>query len=144
VSGTDTGRPLRAASGWRLPVLIAAGAAYALAAAATTPFTWPADVMTGAPVVALGALAVAGWPLHPRPQPLAGGPRTAVPWLVLLAAVVAWELANYLAAGARSSHPTLSSMSDALDAHYASKALVFFGWLCLGALVVCDGTRRES
>jgi hypothetical protein len=144
VSGTDTGQPVRAAPGWRLVALIAVGAAYSLAAAATTPFTWPADVLTGVPIVAFGALAVARWPLRPRPRPLAGGPRTTVPWLVLLAAVVAWELANYLAAGARSEHPTLSSMADAVDAHFLSKALVFFGWLCLGALLLRLGSFGES
>jgi hypothetical protein len=96
-------------------------------------------VLTGLPIVAMGVLVVLRWPWHPRPRSLEGGPRSVAPWLVLLAAVVAWELANYLAGGTRSAHPTLSSMADALDARYLLKALLFFGWLCLGGLVVRSG-----
>lgn len=99
--------------------------------------------MTGLPIAAMGVLVVLRWPLRARPLSLVGGPRAAAPWLVLLAAVVAWELTNYLAAGTRSAHPTLSSMADAVDAHYLSKALMFFGWLCLSALVVRSGAMVD-
>jgi hypothetical protein len=118
-------------------------AAYALGAAATRPFTWPADVMTGVPIVLMAVLAVARWSAHPRPRPVPVGTHPYLPWLALVAVAVAWELANYLAQGPRGSHPTVSSMADALDHHYVSKALVFFGWLCLGASVLCLGTRTD-
>ena len=54
--------------------------------------------------------------------------------------IVAWELVQYVARGSRGAHPTLSSMADAVDRTYVLKAVVFFGWLCLGALIVRKGT----
>ncbi len=59
--------------GWRTAVLLAAGAAYALGAATTTPFTRPADILTALPIVALAVLVVARWPLRPRPSETAAG-----------------------------------------------------------------------
>ena len=43
---------------WRGPVLLALGAAYALIAAATAPFTWPANILTAVPIVAMVVAAV--------------------------------------------------------------------------------------
>jgi hypothetical protein len=128
----------------RTGAVVGVAAAYALGAAATRPFTWPADVMTAVPIVLMAVLAVARWPAHPRPRPVADGTHPYLPWLALVAVVVAWELATYLAHGPRGSHPTLSSMADALDHHYPLKALVFFGWLCLGASVLRLGTKAGS
>jgi hypothetical protein len=122
---------------------LAAAAAYALGAATTTPFTWAADVVTAVPIVALAVLAVARWPAHPEPLALPEPQRARHPnrpWVVLSAGVVAWELAEYLARGSRAAHPTLSSMLDALDRNYAGTAVLFFCWLCLGALIVRRGT----
>jgi hypothetical protein len=120
---------------------VVGAAAYALGAAATTPFTWPADLMTALPIGLLAVLAVVRWPRRPHPRPVPAGTHPYLPWLALTAVVVAWELASYLAHGPRSSHPTLSSITDALDDHYLLKALLFFGWLCLGAWVLRLGTR---
>jgi len=136
--------------GWREPALLAAGAAYALGAATTSAFSWPADAVTAIPIVALVVLAVVRWPRRPQPQPqpqllegevVARGGHPYRAWVVLLAAAVAWELAEYLARGSRGAHPTLSSMADALDRYYPLKALVFFGWLCLGACIVRRGAQ---
>lgn len=134
--------------GWREPALLAAGAAYALGAATTSAFSWPADAVTAIPIVALVVLAVVRWPRRPQPQPqplegevVARGGHPYRAWVVLLAAAVTWELAEYLARGSRDAHPTLSSMADALDRHYLLKALVFFGWLCLGACIVRRGSQ---
>jgi hypothetical protein len=139
---------------WREPALVAAGAAYALGAATTSAFTWAADVVTAIPIVTLAVVVVVRWPWRPQPmrpmQPTspeaasearAGRPYRA--WVLLLAAAVAWELAEYLARGSRGAHPTLSSIADALDRSYALKALVFFGWLCLGACIVRRGARTR-
>jgi hypothetical protein len=126
---------------WRAAAL-AAAAAYALCAAATTPFTWAADAVTAAPMVALVVLAVARWPAHPEPLPLPEAQQARHPyrpWVVLCAVVVAWELAEYLARGSRGAHPTLSSMLDALDRQYVGEAALFFCWLWLGALIVERG-----
>jgi hypothetical protein len=138
--------------GWREPALLAAGAAYALGAATTSAFSWPADAVTAIPIVALVVLAVVRWPRRPQPQPqpqpqllegevVARGGHPYRAWVVLLAVAVAWELAEYLARGSRGAHPTLSSMADALDRYYPLKALVFFGWLCLGACIVRRGAQ---
>jgi hypothetical protein len=71
----------------------------------------------------------------------ARGPHPYRPWGAVLAVVVVWELAEYAARGSRSAHPTLSSMADAVDRQYLLKAVVFFGWLSLGALIVRKGTQ---
>jgi hypothetical protein len=125
---------------------VLAAAAYALAAATTTPFTWAADVMTAIPIAAMVSLAVARWPARPQAMPperrgRAGHPYR--PWVVLAAAAVAWELTEYLSRGSRGQHPTLSSMADAVDRHYALKAVLFFGWLWLGAVIVRAGARAR-
>lgn len=137
------------------PVLFVAGsvvaAGYAVAAASTTPFTWAADVMTAVPIVAVAVGAVVRWPARPdRSAPLAGDgragpdPHPYVGWVVLLAVVVGWELAEYLWRGSRAAHPTLSSMADAFDAHPVAKAVAFFAWLWLGAAIVRAGAPARS
>jgi hypothetical protein len=63
-----------------------------------------------------------------------------VAWAALAAAVVAWELVEYLAPGSRGAHPTLSSMADAVDRHFGLKAAVFFAWMWLCVLVVREGS----
>jgi hypothetical protein len=133
--------------GWRTAVLPACGAAFALAAAATRPFTGPADLLTALPIALLALLVVVSWPLRPRPRPASSGPGKRHPyraWVALLGAAVAWELVEYLARGSRGQHPTLSSMADALDRHYLLKALVFFGWLWLGLCIVRRGSRGRG
>ena len=128
-------------------MLLAAGVAYALVAATTTSFTDSADVVTALPIVGLAVLTVARWPWHPRPleaAPPARGPHPYRAWVALFAAIVVWELAQYVARGSRGAHPTLSSMADALDRHYLLKAVVFFGWLCLGAFIVRQGTPTRA
>ena len=107
--------------GRREPALLVAAVAYAVGAASTTAFTWPADVVTAIPIVVLAVLVVVRWPRRPQPQPqpleARVGHRAAHPlraWVVLLVAIVAWELAEYVARGSRGAHPTLSSMTDAL------------------------------
>ena len=132
--------------GWRTPVVAGACAAYALVAAATSAFTWPADALTALPIAALAVLVVARWPWRPRPRPassVTGGPHPYRAWAVLLVVAVAWEVSQYLAPGSRGRHPTLSSMADALDHRYLAKALVFFGWLCLGLSIVHRGGRSR-
>jgi hypothetical protein len=121
---------------------LVAAAVYALCAATTTPFTWAADAVTAVPIVALVVLAVARWPAHPEPLTLPEAERGRHPyrpWVVLLAGVVAWELVEYLARGSRAAHPTLSSMVNAVDRRYVGTAVLFFAWLCLGALIVQRG-----
>ncbi len=129
--------------GARRALLVALGAAYAAIAAATSPFTWPADVLTALPIVALAVMAVARWPRHPRPV-IPAGAHPLRPWVVLLVAGVLWELVEYAVRGERRLHPTLSSMADNLDRHWLLKAVVFFGWLCLGACIMVVGRARRG
>ncbi len=35
-------------------------------------------------------------------------------------------------------------MADAVDRYYVLKALVFFGWLCLGAWIIETGTQPPA
>jgi len=132
-------RPLLATS------VVALTVAYALGAAATTPFSVAADVVTAIPIVLLAVAAVVCWPLHPQPgpptDPGAAGTRghPFLPWVALTAVFVAWELVEYLAPGSRGAHPTLSSMADAVDRIFVLKALVFFGWIWLCVLIVRSG-----
>jgi hypothetical protein len=115
-------------------------AAYALGAATTRAFTQPANLLTALPIVALAVLVVIRWPLRPRRAAASSDVAHAYrAWVVLFAAVVAWELATYAARGSRADHPTLSSMADAVDRSYPLKALMFFLWLYLGAAIVRRG-----
>jgi hypothetical protein len=125
-------------------------AAYALGAAATTPFSWAADVVTAIPIVVVAILAVVRWPAHPdrsaglleEDRPRARHPYLG--WVVLLAVVVGWELVEYLWRGSRGAHPTLSSMADAFDAHYLLEAVAFLAWLWLGVAILRAGTPAAT
>jgi hypothetical protein len=116
--------------------LLALGAAYSLVAAATTPFTWQADLMTALPIAALAAGAVVCWPAHPTKAADPSHAHPYRPWLIAVAAVVAWELLSELLPGSRGNHPTLSSMLNAVDRDYGLKFLMFFGWLSLAWAVI--------
>jgi hypothetical protein len=122
-----------------------AGVAYALVAASTTAFTRSANIVTALPILALAVMVVVRWPLRPRPLRVdvdrEGHPWRA--WVILFAALVAWEVAEYAARGSRADHPTLSSMTDAVDRYFVLKAIVFFLWLALGAAIVRLGGRRR-
>jgi hypothetical protein len=72
------------------------------------------------------------WQRMPAGPPAAG---SAVPWVVVLAALVAWELIA-LFAGTRSAHPTVSSIYDILAQWRAAKAAVLLAWLALGWYLV--------
>jgi hypothetical protein len=108
-------------------------AAYAALLAATDPFTPAADVATAVPLAVGVVLAIRAV--------RRGAPRehfdwrAAAPWLGLLTAVVVWELVMY-ASGARSAHPTLSSIEDVVTRARVLKAGVAFCWLVVGWALV--------
>jgi hypothetical protein len=114
-----------------------------LGAAATTPFTLAANVMTAIPIVLLGAMVIALWPLRPVPIGVPGR-HPFCAWSVVGVAIVLWEVVVYTARGGRATHPTLSSMVDAVDRFYLLKAILFFAWLVVCALVVRAGTAIEA
>jgi len=134
----------------RSAVLLAGGVGYSLVAASTTPFTLPADVLTGLAIVAMAVLVGVRWPLRPRrARPISASfssssSTTGHPyllWVLLLVIFVAWELFNYLVHGTRANHPTFSSITDAIDRFYLLKALLFLGWLAAALVIVGRGSR---
>jgi hypothetical protein len=133
----------------RSAVLLAGGVGYSLVAASTTPFTLPADVLTGLAIVAMAVLVGVRWPLRPRraraiSASSSSSSTTSRPyllWVLLLVIFVAWELFNYLAHGTRANHPTFSSITDAIDRFYLLKALLFLGWLAAALVIVRRGSR---
>lgn len=137
----------------RSAVLLAGGVGYSLVAASTTPFTLPADVLTGLAIVAMAVLVGVRWPLRPRrARPISASSSTTsssssttghpyLLWVLLLVIFVAWELFNYLAHGTRANHPTFSSITDAIDRFYLLKALLFLGWLAAALVIVRRGSR---
>ena len=118
--------------------LLVGAAAYAGVVAATRPFTLAADLAAALPL-AVGA----GWTVVTLVRRRAGtavaGPvlrwRAALPWVALLAALVAFELYCFFG-GPRPTHPTLSSFTDDLDRWRAAKAALALGWLALGRELV--------
>jgi len=134
----------------RSAVLLAGGVGYSLVAASTTPFTLPADVLTGLAIVAMAVLVCVRWPLRPRrARPISASfsstssttSRPYLLWVLLLVIFVAWELFNYLVHGTRANHPTFSSITDAIDRFYLLKALLFLGWLAAALVIVGRGSR---
>jgi hypothetical protein len=137
----------------RSAVLLAGGVGYSFIAASTTPFTLPADILTGTAIVGLALLVCVRWPLRTRaarsaaatPTPTAGGSGHPFgPWVGLFVAFVVWELFDYLAHGSRSEHPTFSSITDAIDRTYLLKVLMFLGWLAFGWVIVRRGSRATT
>jgi hypothetical protein len=109
------------------------GASYAGYASGTTPFTWTANFMVAVPIVlVLAGLAVRWrrWATVPRAVPEGWWP-----WAAVLGAVLLWELVNYLAVP-RSTHPTLSSLSDRAMQWRAAKAALILCWLWIGVALV--------
>ena len=132
----------------RSAILLAGGVGYSLIAASTRPFTLPADVLTGAAIVAMAVLVIVRWPLRPRRTRAAeaGAERRPpghpyLPWLALAIVFVVWELFNYLVHGTRANHPTFSSITDAIDRFYLLKALLFLGWMASALVIVRRGSR---
>lgn len=134
----------------RSAVLLVGGVGYSLIAASTTPFTLPADALTGAAIVVMAFAVCVRWPLRTRalratraatPTTTAGHPY--LPWLGLVIVFVVWELFNYLVHGSRADHPTFSSITDAIDRTYVLKALMFLGWLAGAWVIVRRGSRAQ-
>jgi hypothetical protein len=142
--------------------MLVGGSAYSLIAASTTPFTLPADVLTGVAIVAMAVLVIVRWPLHTRAAAASARPqdpaeldraeldradldRTAhpyLPWVAVFVVFTAWELFNYLVRGSRANHPTFSSITDANDRFYLLKALLFLAWMAAAWVIVQRGRRK--
>jgi hypothetical protein len=119
-------------------VLVAFAAVYAGWASQFKPFTTPVDVCVSVPSAGFAAMFVLQhrWPasgpwrrMDPA-RPAAGG--SAWPWLLVIALLVAVELASYFHSGPRADYPTISSGTDVLFHHRAARAAVWFVWLVVG------------
>jgi len=131
----------------RSAVLLAGGVGYSLIAASTTPFTLPADILTGFAIVAMAVLVCVSWPFSTRKvRAAASGSagRPYLPWIAVLIVFVVWELFNYLVHGTRANHPTFSSITDAIDRFYLLKTLLFLGWLAGGLVIIRRGSRAGA
>jgi hypothetical protein len=128
----------------RSAVLLAGGVGYSLIAASTTPFTLPADALTGVAIVAMAVAVCVRWPLRTRSlrSPAVSG-HPYLPWLAVVVVFVVWELFNYLVHGSRSNHPTFSSITDAIDRTYLLKTLMYLGWLAGAGVIVRRGSRAQ-
>jgi hypothetical protein len=93
----------------RSAVLLVGGVGYSLIAASTTPFTQPADVLTGAVVVAMAVLVCVRWPLRTRKVRAAASSSSAAAAGAAGAASAASAAGHTprSASGARSGHPYL-------------------------------------
>jgi hypothetical protein len=83
-------------------------------------------------VLAAAALAVASarWPPR-RCRASTDDAGASTPWLVVLGALVAWELVAF-SLSPRSTHPTLSSLADAALGPRPLEAAAFVAWLAVG------------
>lgn len=117
---------------------LAATAAYAAWASGTKSFTVPADIGVSVPsALFVGDLVLERrrpsslpWRRLPAERPAHDG--SAVPWLAVVALLVAVELASYLHSGPRTDYPTISSGLNALFVYRPVKAAGFFTWLTVG------------
>jgi hypothetical protein len=75
---------------------------------------------------------------HRRPPVLVVG---TLAWIVLVAATIGWDLTSFV----HQAHdlPTLSRVVGDVTRHQWGRALVFAGWLGLGAYVSVGGRRRS-
>jgi len=52
-------------------------------------------------------------------------------WVVILLAILVWELITFVS-HPREMHPTISSITDTLEAEHVVRWLLFGGWLAIG------------
>jgi hypothetical protein len=129
-------------------IAVAIGLVYSWIAAGLLPFTKPEELMVALPVIPVAVLALF-WRATPAAESATVGPDGASPplrgtavWVVLLGALVAWELAAY-ASTPRDDHPTLSSITDSIMSTHPGRAAVFALWLALG-VALAFGRAREG
>lgn len=125
---------------FRITTPMAVGAVgYAAIAGTFARFSWP---LTTA-VVAPGAAAVTfAW----RGTPVVGSttdgarPNSAVPWIVVLLALAAWEVQALLLQPTLTTsswaHPTFSTLMDSVLSSYVGRAVSLMAWLALGGFLL--------
>jgi hypothetical protein len=126
-------------------VIAVVGVAYAVVTSFTRPFTEPADVVTGIPLV-VALVVTVPWSRTARRSEVSHGaafealasPRRRWWWIIPTAPIVAafaWELYCFFSLP-RVAHPTLSSLIDVLDSTRVGKIVGVALWLGLGWFLV--------
>ena len=108
--------------------------AYAWWTAGLRPFTWPA--LMAVAVAGVGTIILGTRRRRPF-EPAAHGGYGALPWGILCALLIGWELVAYFQQP-RADHPTLSALADRVIDWRPARALAFLTWVALGA----DLSRR--
>jgi hypothetical protein len=136
---------------WRLKAALAASVlavlGYAWFASGVRTFTRPAEVLTFIPAFAVLLWTIA--PLRRARQRRPSGsrapydPRGIAAWLVLLAAVVGWEMFQ-LFSKPRERHPTISSLLNSLISTHPSRFVGYLLWLFAGWLLLRDRLARRE
>lgn len=120
---------------------VVAAVAYGWFGAGLRPFTAPIEVVVAVP---LGAMAVVAWRGGQRLGPAAAlAWRQVLPWVGLVVLLVALELDGYLSSP-RSTHPTLSSMTDSLINSHPTRAGIFALWLAVGWWLFAVRNRKAD
>lgn len=125
-------RPERSRRAWPAVLLVGAGLGDAWWVASTQPFTAWARVAVLAGAAVIGIVAAGAWRRR-SPGSLPGRASVAA-WMVVAAAIVAFELMVLIAGAVAGRHafPTVSSLYDAVARWRGAKAAVVVVWLALG------------
>jgi hypothetical protein len=127
------------------PLVAALVVAFGVGVAQLDPFTRPTEVAIALATLAVFAWAVAvGWLRRgPVGEPLrthgAAWKRAVVVWLVLIAAIGLFQLAQFQS-NPRPTYPTLSSLASIAFAHWPVRAAAIAAWVALGLYII--GPRR--
>jgi hypothetical protein len=129
------------AARWRVAVW-AGAVGYAWVASGFATFTWPAEVATLLPGFFLVIAAMRDRrPRAPLPSWLSGFLRQfgrqfwPTAWLLVVGALVAWELLTLFSGTNRYLHPTISSLTNQALAYRGGRFGLFVGWLWFGRLL---------
>ncbi len=110
------------------PAVAVVVGAYAWWVAGLEHFTAPP--LVAVMVAASLAVVPAWWPRRRQPT-RPDRPGSLRPWLVVLGALLTWELVAF-SGSPRSTHPTLSSLADTALGPRPLEAAAFVAWLALG------------
>lgn len=128
---------------WRAAAALAAAAVWAWFGSGVRTFTHPAEVLTFVPGLVVLVLTLRQSTQRQRIPTTALRPRSVLPWLGLAGLILGWELAE-LFSQPRHTHPTMSSITNALLSTRATRFLGYLAWLAVGWILVRDLGRRDE
>jgi hypothetical protein len=143
--------PTHRARSWRADIApaiaVVAVLVWAWFASGVRTFTRPAEVLTFIPAFAVLLLTL--WPRSRGTKRSAQrlrndtpyNPRDLALWLVLLVAVIGWEMFQ-LFSKPRERHPTISSLLNTVISTHPSRFAGYLLWLIAGGLLVRDVVAR--